>query len=203
LRQQQQITTDEQLWEKLRAGDESAFTDLMRRYHPALVVYCKKLCADPSLINDCIQEVFIDLWTYRHNLSPVHSLRAYLFVAIRNRIARAHRQNRWSSGTDELNDNLEFNATFSYEDQLIEAETERHRIQQLNQFLNALPARQREALYLKFYQNLSNAEIASIMGVSYQTATNFIYRALQDLRAQLSPESSRLFLAFLSQFVIY
>ena len=203
MRHQSQIATDNQLCEKLRADDESAIAELMRRYHPALVIYGKKLCVDRSLVSDCIQEVFIDLWTYRHTLSPIQSLRAYLFVAIRNRLARAHSQNRRSMNTDELNDDLEFMTTFSYETQLINDETERYRIRQLNQYLNALPDRQREALYLKFYQNLNNAEVAHVMGISYQTATNFIYRALRDLRAQLPKESNRLLLVLLSQFVIY
>jgi DNA-directed RNA polymerase specialized sigma24 family protein len=58
-----------------------------------------------------------------------------------------------------------------------------------------LPPRQREAIHLKFYQELSNQQIAEVMGVNYQSVINFIQKALQNLENSLSisPLSQRLY----------
>ena len=78
--------------------------------------------------------------------------------------------------------------TFSIQDQWVESETEQHRLDQLNFMMNMLPARQKEVLYLKFYQNLSNQEIAELLKVQYQSVSNLLQRALAFLRTHWKEE---------------
>ncbi|AQG79058.1 RNA polymerase sigma factor [Spirosoma montaniterrae] len=186
--------TDEQLWQQLRDGHEGAFAELMRRYHSPLVSYARKLTPDTARIDDAVQELFVELWTKRQSLGPTTAVRPYLLASLRRRLVRTLNRDRWLqfTGTDALD--LPFLAQFSVEERLIDDETQQQQLRRLNYLINTLPARQREALYLKFYQNLNNEQIAGVMHIGYQPATNLIYRALTYLRQHWHEEFNPLLL---------
>ncbi len=71
---------------------------------------------------------------------------------------------------------------FSPEDLMVENETRQSLHEHLLQALNLLPARQREAVYLRYYEELSYKEVASIMGVNYQSVVNLLFKAMTALR---------------------
>ncbi|MFP3345370.1 sigma-70 family RNA polymerase sigma factor, partial [Halomonas sp. SIMBA_159] len=58
----------------------------------------------------------------------------------------------------------------------------------LKEAINQLTPKEREVLYLKFYEGMNYEEIEQIMSVSYQTSRNYVYRALQSLKAILTSE---------------
>jgi RNA polymerase sigma-70 factor (sigma-E family) len=55
--------------------------------------------------------------------------------------------------------------------------------------LHGLPARQREALVLRYYADLPEAEIASAMGISRGAVKSHVFRAMSALRGELGPEA--------------
>ena len=71
---------------------------------------------------------------------------------------------------------------FSYEDIILQKETSHEIHQFLLQALNRLPARQKEAIYLKFYFGMSNSEIAEVMDLQDQSVRNTIHEALKLLK---------------------
>jgi RNA polymerase sigma factor (sigma-70 family) len=179
--------TDEWLWQQMQLDDEGAFNALLRRYGPMLIRYGTKLFADREQVQDCVQDLFADLWLSRHRVAQTTSVRFYLLASLRHRVARAATQSqRYTAYTD--TDELRFQSEFTVEERWIQTEAERERLHQLNRLFNQLPDRQREALYLKYYQQLTNEQIAQVMGVSYQSASNIIYRALSSLRQHFSDE---------------
>lgn len=169
----------------------------MRRYHGALVSYARKLTTDAALTEDAIQDLFIALWTKRGTLSQTTAVRPYLLASLRRALVRSMHRDRWMQATAPDALETSFLVQFSIEESLIEGETHQQQLRQLNHLLNALPPRQREALYLKFYQNLTNEQIAEVMHIGYQSATNLIHRALQFLRQHWFEEFSPLLLAVL------
>jgi len=170
-----------ELWLSFTKGDERALSELIRQWSRPMAFYGRKLVRDDNLIQDCIQETFIELWKYRSNLRRTTEIRPYLFTCLRRKVITAVRRQLLFVQTDtELHD--WFEADFSIEDALIESETEAEQIRILNTFLNNLPKRQKEAIYLRFYENMTNQEIAEVMGVKYQTATNLLHEALVSLR---------------------
>ncbi len=175
-------TSDERLWQQLRDGHELAFAELMRRYHGPLLSYARKLTTSSALLEDGVQELFVELWTKRHSLGTTTAVRPYLLASLRRRLVRAAHRDRWLHFTATEALELPFLTQFSVEESLIENEVHQQQLRRLSYLLNALPARQREAIYLKFYQNLSNEELAEVMHIGYQPATNLVYRALRFLR---------------------
>jgi hypothetical protein len=72
--------TDQQLWQRIRAGDEQAFTNIFERYHRTLYNYGSKLSTNSAIIEDAVQDVFIDVWRLRNNLTEnVTSVKFYLY----------------------------------------------------------------------------------------------------------------------------
>lgn len=188
--------SDEELWQLVRDGQESAFTQLMTRFLPALIHYGRKFSSDPDLVEDCVQDVLADLWMRRTSVSPILSVGAYLYAAVRNHVCR---QDRKTLRTDLLSDEAgfaPFDATFSVEDQLIAHESEKERLGKLSSLVNQLPPRQKEIIYLRYFKGMNKEEIAEILDINYQSVSNLLHRTLTSLRRQFSVLVP-VFLAFL------
>jgi RNA polymerase sigma factor (sigma-70 family) len=190
------MSEEEQLWMHFTGGNEKALAELIRLYGKPLALYGRKMVKDDLLIQDCIQEVYIQLWQYRTGLRQLTEIRPYLFTCLRRKIINALKRERVFISTDR-EEEIPFLVEFSIEARLIESETEAERVQLINQYINRLPRRQKEAIYLRFYENLSNDEIAEVMGIKYQTATNLIHEALASLRESFPVNSVSLLLVYL------
>ncbi len=178
--------TDTDLWAAFRDGREWALEYLYVAHYKYLVNYGLRFCQDRNQVEDYIQDLFIELWKSRANLSPTDSIRFYLLKALRNKIYRHSLQHRsrFLQLTEE--ENYPFFVEYSFEDSLIEQTVSQEQKQRLLQVLNTLPARQKEILYLRFYSELSYEEICSVMGISYQTARNQFHQALKAVRQEMA-----------------
>ncbi|WP_332369142.1 RNA polymerase sigma factor [Spirosoma telluris] len=157
--------TDIQLWEQLKNGSELAFGKILANYFNPLQNYGCKFVRDEDFVKDCVQEVFIEIWNRRDRISTPDSVRAYLLSCVRKRVLReGHRQHilREDASID-LENELTF-VEFSPEWLLIEQESVAETTHRIADALNKLPKRQREVIYLRYYQNLERDEIAAIMG---------------------------------------
>jgi RNA polymerase sigma factor (sigma-70 family) len=190
------MSQQEELWKHFTGGNEKALEELIRMFGKPLALYGRKLVKDDLLIQDCIQEVYIQLWQYRSGLRQVTEIRPYLFTCLRRKIINTIKRDRLfiDNGRE---DELPFQVEFSIETRLIESETEAERVQMINRYINQLPRRQKEAVYLRFFENMTNDEIASVMGIKYQTATNLIHDALASLRQSFSINSVSFLLLYL------
>lgn len=178
------LLTDDELWQFVRQSQEWAFTALMERHFAALLNYGRKFSYNNDLVQDCVQDVLVDLWQRRSHTQTIQSIRAYLFTAVRNRVCRRDQQDqRFGSLTSEVEE-APFTIVFSIEDEWIANEIDHSRLTQLNAFINQLPPRQKEIIYLRFYQGLDNEQIAAIMDINYQSVSNLLHRALAKLRTQ-------------------
>ncbi|WP_431241549.1 RNA polymerase sigma factor [Flavobacterium sp. P21] len=174
---------DNTLWNKLRDGDEKSFSMLFERYYADLVRYGNSLSPFEEKVQDCIQDVFTDIWIYRNSLQSSVVVKAYLLSSVRKRIARLHERDHIFRKTAST-DSIAFLLEFSVDHQLLdEADDDaKEKIIHLNKLLNDLPARQKEAIYLRYHQGLSVEQIAEMLDVNYQSASNLLHRGLMSLR---------------------
>jgi RNA polymerase sigma-70 factor (ECF subfamily) len=174
---------DEVLWELLRAGDDTAYEALYRRYFKILYSYGKRIFNDEDILNDAIQDLFVDIWRTRHLLNQAESVKFYLISSLRRRIHRSTKLNtlqvnEWENVHETLlptEDSPEIDFT-NQEDTVIQK-------QKLSQWLNQLPTRQHEAIVLRFFHDFSYAEIAQMLQIKEQTARNLVQKALIILRS--------------------
>lgn len=184
---------DEILWKQLRAGDEEAFSLLFEKYYSTLINYGKTLMNESDTVKDCVQDVFVDIWTYRHKLGEAILVKAYLLSSVRKRIARLHEREHIFLRTKEV-DTLEFLFDFSIEDHLIANEGMAAKVEQLNVLINKLPSRQKEALYLRYHQGLSVEQVSEVLNMNYQSTKNLLHRAILQLRKDFPVSVLSLFL---------
>ncbi|MBC5836570.1 RNA polymerase sigma factor [Flavobacterium muglaense] len=174
---------DSTLWSKLKAGDEKAFSLLFEKYYEQLLRYGNSFSSDTEKVQDCIQDVFADVWLYKNTLNENAIVKAYLLSSVRNRLARIQERDHIFRKTTST-DSLDFLFDFSIEHQLIIDESTADKVNLLNKNINLLPSRQKEALYLRYHQGLSVEQIADLLDVNYQSANNLLHRALLHLRKE-------------------
>ncbi len=174
------------LWNQLRLGDKTAFERLVLIHYRPLYNYGLRLCSDAELIHDCIQELLLYLWEKREVLPETEYVRTYLLHALRNKVIRENLRLRKLRDVEELAFEQAFEPPI--EAKIVETEQYDQMIRQLNAVVNNLSRRQREVIYLRFYQNLSYEDIAGIMELSKQSVANLLHRSMKDIRTGLLPD---------------
>lgn len=167
------------LWEAFKNGDLAACEQIFRFYYRDLYGYGLKLSGRPGLVKDCIQELFLTLWDRREHLGAAYSIKAYLLASLRRVLLKKLKQDRKKTELRQSNIGIQF----SVEELIIQDEQDSHQRRILYQALERLPDRQKEVLYLKYFNGMSYDEIEEILSINYQSIHNHMYRAVTRLRA--------------------
>lgn len=187
---------DSTLWLSFKKGNDLAFSILYNRYVHKLYNYGMHTCRNKDLVLDCLQELFARLWDRRDRVSDVNCVNYYLFKSFRRLL-----MNRLTVGRKFLislsdRETRGFDFVPSKEDSMIEEEWEAERNSKVRKSLHALTKRQREAIFLKFFNQLSYHEVAAIMDLHVDSVYNLISKAIDILRKKLKADT--IFLALLA-----
>ena len=169
------------IWDQFINGNRAAFNEIYNEFVVVLFAYGLKVTNDRELVQDCIQELFINLYRYRENLIRPEYLEFYLFKSLRRIIIHELKKEKQISKVSE-EDFLSFQLNFDLEDQLMEQESADRRSNSIKELLAGLDSKKRELLYLKFYSGLNYREIGALLGIKPDTAKKQVYRLLDDLR---------------------
>ncbi len=175
------------------AGDEKALGKLMHNCYRALLNYGYKFVKSDDFLKDCIQETFIDIWNSRKRLIVPDSIKAYLFVSLKRKIERNLTRERYT----DLGERADPYVEFSPEWWLIKEESVAIKTQKMARLLNELPKRQREVIYLKYYEEMSRDEISLVLSITPQTVSNLLQLAYTQLRKHWRPTTIGILLLFL------
>lgn len=177
---------DVKIWNAFRMGSREALDYIFKHHASGLFAYGSKFSKDQELVLDCIQDLFVELWNRRQRLSETSSTRFYLLKALRRRIARALQGvKRFEVVADNLQ-YLEDKINFSAEHLLVLQEADQSRKAGLKRAIEGLTKRQRESIYLKFFQGLDNESIAAVMGLTHGSVNTLVSQAIRALRAALA-----------------
>jgi len=168
---------DKALWASVMEGDKDALAFIYNTYFPSLYRYGMKLCPDSNLVKDSIHDLFTGIWLSRERLSATDSIRFYLLASLKRRISRQQGLlNRWADQS------VAMPFAGSHEEVLIGEQTDKERKEKLEKVINGLPRRQREILYLRYYEGLDTQETAAIMSLSVSSAYVLLSKALNYLK---------------------
>lgn len=169
------------LWLRFKAGDSDALGRLAQQHYRALYNYATKFSSDPDFIRDSIQELYLELWERRNFLSETVFVKSYLLKALRHklikesiRLKRFHEPGHSIFDTDDSDPSIETD--------IIRDEHIRFQNGHLKRIISSLSKRQQEIIYLRFYQNLDNEDIAGVMGLGRQSVSNLLYRTLKEIK---------------------
>jgi RNA polymerase sigma-70 factor (ECF subfamily) len=180
------IHTDNLCWERLLQGDKEALYELYTKYYHTLLFIGLKNIHDRDLVKDVIQQQFLYLWEKRHTLMEAKNVRSYLIISFLRRLTgdwvKARRtvnlEVAWSKYEEE-------GFETSHEENLIIKDDHETISKNLMAVINALPARQRELILLKFYEGLSYDAITQKTGLTHRTVYNKIHEALHKIKQRL------------------
>ena len=161
------------------AGRHNQYAVLVERYQRPLVNFLRRLLPCDEDVLDCVQEAFLaayrNLWRY----SPKFTFRAWLYTIARN---KAYDMLRKSQGRE----NIELEEVLADprpgpEDFWLVKEQALH----LEEVLAAMPDHYRQALYLRYRQDLSYEEIALVLQVPVSRVKTYLHRGKERLRQLL------------------
>ena len=167
-----------QIWQNILRGDRAAYEQLYYEYFKKFYNYGKKFTTDIALIEDSIQDVFIEIWNKKEKMVEIESPNSYFFSAFRfillERIQNAKRSMTTQSTTEDFE--------FSRELEIIAGETDEQLQKKLQEALASLTPRQREAIFLRFYEGLSYEDVATVLNITVKATYKIMARCLTSLR---------------------
>lgn len=183
--QREEKTIDQKLWLKIRIGSEDAFKELFLKYNNVLSKYGSSIIRDSFLVEDCIHDLFLYIWSNRSSLSEVESVKYYLIVSFRRRIFRILSEKEKGQ---KLLEGIKFEYP-KYENFFekkfvtdpIAHEKERSLILAVDQ----LPPRQKEVIQYRFLEGLPYNDISKKMGISNVSVRKHVSKAIKSLRGKL------------------
>ncbi len=173
----EEVHSDDDLVERIRLGDEKAAEELIKRYYTSILRYCKRQCFNPEKAEDLTQETFLKLFKNLSGYKGKRKFKAYLYTIANHLCIDESRKMEIYP--------LENEEQIRYEcDEMrrIEDKTE------IDYLLNALSPEQREAVILRFGEQLEFREIAKVMGCSMRTAQSRVRNALKIMRREQENE---------------
>ena len=178
--------TDEQLALLYVGGDYSAFDVLLERNQQKLYSYILFVVHDPEVANDVFQETFVKVITKLQNGKYTDSGKfSFWLTRIAHNVMMDNYRHQKTTQIVEPTEDNDLNKLRSNDIMDINRENEYVNTQVMNDVRNlmeALPAPQREVVYMRFYQDLSFKEIAEITGVSINTSLGRMRYALINMR---------------------
>ena len=172
---------NEDLWQQLRNGNQKAIEDLYRFNYQVLYSYAYKICRDKEMSKDSIQELFVQLWEKRDQLSEVSKVRSYLLQWVWHSIIKKLKKENKLMPIDE-NAHYAVDVVFSQEHLIINKQSKKEKENLLLNAVNKLSAREREIIFMQYYEGLTIDEIQQITELKYQSIKNLTFRAMTSLR---------------------
>ncbi len=171
---------DAAYWSLLKNGDSQALGFLYDKYIDKLFNAALYFTDNRELAKDSVQEVFIEIWNYRHSISDIQYSQSYLTKVLRSIILKKLKKEN-SSKHYPLQESF-ISPEQNIESILIARDADQEKKNRLEQALTKLSARQKQVLELHFNEGFSYEQIAEKLSINYQSVNNLAFRTILRLR---------------------
>lgn len=176
------ISNHVSLFAKFKEGDDHAFSFFYELYLNDLYAYGISLGGEKEVVKDAVQDIFVKIYFEKKDFASTDHLKYFLLKSLKNALYNIYKSKAVSTTTSISEEVLNFSITTTVLDQII-VEEDRTLIKlQIDDLLSKLTSRQKEAIYLRFIQELEYEEIAEIMDMTPHAARKLISRSLKRLR---------------------
>lgn len=172
---------DQEVWLRYQAEGEDAFPGLYEAFFDRLFIYGCNIVSDESFVKDAIQEVFLKLLERDPKTLEIQNISSYLFVALRNYL----RKTSYANANKQRHQELYVERKELFEMPKDQKGNQPIPIDILKQKMDQLPDRQREILFLRFFEGYDYKEISQVMSINHQVVRNYAYRGMKRLRRNL------------------
>jgi RNA polymerase sigma factor (sigma-70 family) len=166
----------------LISGDRRGLEGLFKMYSKDLFRFGLSMVSDEDFVQDCIQEVFIDLWKYHKTLQPANNVKVYLFKSLSRKITKeSSKEKKWKK--EEVKEsNAPGFCIESIESNIINSQQEADLQEKISKGLLNLPARQREVILYLFFEDFSYEEVSKMMGINLRSVYTLAWKAISALK---------------------
>jgi RNA polymerase sigma-70 factor (ECF subfamily) len=173
--------SDAALTARAAAGDGLAYAALVKRHLPRVFAVTRRMLGNEAAAEDAAQEALLRLWTHAGSYDPSKALLSTWLTRIATNLCldrlRKRQEEQWDDSYD---------APLPADQE--KAIGDRQLADRVDAALRALPERQRLALVLCHYEDLSMAEAASAMETSVEAVESLLSRARRRLKQLLASE---------------
>jgi len=174
------VVEETTVWKSLLKGDRRALGEIYTRYFDKLYNYGSKISHDATVTEDAIQDLFIDLWNHRQGLNDqVKSIKFYLYTCLRREIIRRLTK---QNPTVEISELESFEVELSHKSHYLSQQIDMELRKRLAHEIDSLSPKQREAIFLIYFDELSYPEVADIMALKIKTVYNLVHQAMVKLK---------------------
>jgi RNA polymerase sigma-70 factor (sigma-E family) len=160
----------------MRSTDETEFTDLVMGVSSRLLRTAYAVCGDRQLSEDAVQSAFASAFRSWRRVRAADNPEAYLRRMVVNELLSRRRRKSWPLASATQADPQD--SHHSYEESVVDHDL-------VWSAISDLPPRQRAVVVLRYYEDLSEAEIAETLGVRPGTVKSQSAAALDHLRRSL------------------
>lgn len=175
------LMQEAEVWTSLKNGDKKSLSFLYTKYFNSLYNYGSRITTDLGLVEDSIQDLFIEFWNKRSELSDVRNIKYYLYKSLRRKIIYKLSLKAKHPETDDL---TAFEIKLSDKTHYLHHQITNDIRNRLSQLIETLTPKQKEAIFLIYYDELTYEEAASIMCLKVKTVYNLIHLSIAKLREQ-------------------
>lgn len=176
---------DIELLARIGNNEAAAVKEMVTRKLPRLLALAGRLLGDSDEARDVAQESFLRIWKQAASWRSGEARFDTWLHRVTLNLCHDRLRRRKTQPVAEQDEPLEAVDTTLRPDEQLEADA---RSQQIADALARLPERQREAIVLQYYQELSNIEAAELMNISVDALESLLSRARRNLREQLAGE---------------
>lgn len=180
---------DHDLLRRIIAGDETAFKELILQYTPPIASVVFSITRSKEQTEEVVQDIFIQLWTIRDNLTAIENLNGFLFVLTKRYAISAIRKM--------IRERNRVQAFAEIQEQEGKSDERNEFISLIDEAVNLLPPQQQRAWRLSRQEGRKYEEIAAEMNISRETVKSYIQLANTAIVKYVKP---RIHLILLSLF---
>lgn len=147
-----------------------------------MYAYGLSLGGEKEVVKDYVQDIFLKIYFEKKDFFSMDHLKYYLLKSLKNRLCNFYKSKAVSTSSSIVEGDLDFSITTTVLDRIIDEEDRAMIKQRVDELLLKLTARQKEAIYLRFMQELEYPEIASLMNITQHAVRKLISLSLSKLR---------------------
>ncbi len=195
-----QVDSDVQLVERLRAGDEAAFTELVRRYHVLLVRLAATFVARRDLAEDAVQDTWLAVLSGIDGFAGRAEFRTWLFTVCANKSRSLAVRERRTVPVDDVGADIDlrFARDGSWETpprpwagSMDDDVDDSALVAAVRMAIDALPESLRRVVTLRDVENMSAGEVCTVLSISDANQRVLLHRGRARVRAALERRVTR------------
>ncbi|MDD2286528.1 MAG: RNA polymerase sigma factor [Paludibacter sp.] len=185
------------IFPKLKKGDEEAFSFFYRFFINDMYAYGRSLGVEDDHVMDAIQDVFLKIFFNKPRFESVEHLKFFLLKSLKNKLYDHYKRKQLSFMMETQGDGLNFSIKTTVLDEIIKEEDRIVVQQKVEKLLNSLSPIQREAVYLRYIQELEYAQISEIMNKKETSVRKLVSQAINKIRKENNTLLSLTFISLL------